>query len=96
MNHATHNHALLGHLGVNLHLVPLLVEEVHNICYQRVHILKVHHFCVMVSFVAKNRVSSLCIVFRRFLCSTAIFHVVSLRWGSRNIEKQIPQFVCLQ
>ena len=27
MNHATHNRVLLGHLGVKLHLVQLLVVE---------------------------------------------------------------------
>ena len=49
MNHATHNHVLLGHLGVKPYLVQLLVAKEHENCHQRVSIMEVQQLCAMVN-----------------------------------------------
>ena len=48
MNPATHNPALLGHLGVNLHLVQLRVVEEHDNLHQLARTMKTLLFYAMV------------------------------------------------
>ena len=48
MNHATHNRVLPGHLGVNHHLVQLLVEEEYDNLYQLVYTMEVQLLYAMV------------------------------------------------
>ena len=48
VNYATRNRVLLGQLGVNHHLVQLLVVEEHDDLYQIVHTMEVLLLCAMV------------------------------------------------